>query len=56
LIDWRESEGWLWDTWSTPIELASAGITLGKTYPQRIVDHAKPRQRALAADASIRKG
>ncbi|WP_426615489.1 cryptochrome/photolyase family protein [Bradyrhizobium sp. McL0616] len=41
---------------ATPIELASAGITLGKTYPQPIVDHAKGRERALAAYAKIRKG
>ncbi|WP_181770082.1 deoxyribodipyrimidine photo-lyase [Bradyrhizobium sp. UNPF46] len=41
---------------ATPIELASAGITLGKTYPQPIVEHAKGRERALAAYAKIRKG
>ncbi len=41
---------------ATPIELASAGITLGKTYPQPIVDHAKGRERALAAYTTIRKG
>jgi deoxyribodipyrimidine photo-lyase len=41
---------------ATPIELASAGITLGKTYPQPIIDHAKGRERALAAYAKIRKG
>ncbi len=40
---------------ATPIELASAGITLGKTYPQPIVDHAKGRERALAAYATIRR-
>lgn len=34
----------------------SAGITLGKTYPQPLVDHAKGRERALAAYAKIRKG
>ncbi|MET4328932.1 deoxyribodipyrimidine photolyase [Bradyrhizobium sp. i1.15.2] len=39
-----------------PIELASAGVTLGKSYPQPIVDHAKGRERALAAYAKIRKG
>ncbi|MDD1516555.1 MULTISPECIES: cryptochrome/photolyase family protein [Bradyrhizobium] len=39
-----------------PIELASAGITIGKTYPQPIVDHARGRERALAAYAKIRKG
>jgi deoxyribodipyrimidine photo-lyase len=41
---------------ATPIELASAGVTLGRTYPQPIVDHAKGRERALAAYAKIRKG
>ncbi|WP_271584762.1 cryptochrome/photolyase family protein [Bradyrhizobium sp. CCBAU 45389] len=41
---------------ATPIELASAGITLGKTYPQPIIDHARGRERALAAYAKIRKG
>ena len=41
---------------ATPIELASAGITLGKTYPRPIVDHAEGRERALAAYAKIRKG
>ena len=41
---------------ATPIELASAGIALGKTYPQPLIDHAKGRERALAAYAKIRKG
>ena len=41
---------------ATPIELASAGITIGETYPLPIVDHAKARERALAAYAKIRKG
>ncbi|MGX4771265.1 cryptochrome/photolyase family protein [Bradyrhizobium guangdongense] len=41
---------------ATPIELTSAGITLGKTYPQPIVDHVAGRERALAAYAKIRKG
>jgi deoxyribodipyrimidine photo-lyase len=34
---------------ATPIELQSAGITLGKTYPEPIVDHKAGRERALAA-------
>jgi deoxyribodipyrimidine photo-lyase len=42
-----------WD--ATPIELASAGVALGKTYPGQIVDHARGRERALAAYAKIRK-
>ena len=41
-----------WD--ATPIELASAGVTLGKTYPEPIVDHPKARERALAAYAKTR--
>ena len=41
---------------ATPIELASAGVTLGKTYPQPLVDHARGRERALSAYAKIRKG
>ena len=39
---------------ATPIELASAGVDLGKTYPQPIVDHKQGRERALAAYAKIR--
>lgn len=43
--------------WSaTPIELASAGIALGKTYPHPIVEHKVGRERALAAYAKIRGG
>jgi len=34
--------------------LASAGIVLGATYPERIIDHAAARGRALAAFDSIR--
>lgn len=34
---------------ATSIELASAGITLGKTYPAPIVDHKAARERALTA-------
>lgn len=41
-----------WD--ATPLELASAGGTLGKTYPEPIVDHPKARERALAAYAKTR--
>ncbi len=39
---------------ATPIELASAGIDLGTTYPRPIVDHKQGRERALAAYARIR--
>ena len=34
---------------ATPMELAAAGITLGKTYPAPIVDHKAARERALTA-------
>lgn len=40
---------------ATPMELAAAGITLGKTYPEPIVDHKVGRERALAAYAKTRK-
>ena len=39
---------------ATPMELAAAGITLGKTYPEPIVDHKMARERALAAYAKTR--
>jgi deoxyribodipyrimidine photo-lyase len=38
-----------------PLALAEAGVTLGKTYPHPIVDHAKARARALGAFATIRR-
>lgn len=41
---WRASE----------TTLAEAGVTLGKTYPQPIVDHDMARKRALAAFESIK--
>jgi deoxyribodipyrimidine photo-lyase len=41
---------------ATPLELAGAGITLGKTYPERLIDHKAGRERALAAYAKIRAG
>ena len=39
---------------ATPLELASAGVTLGKTYPHPIVDRRKGRERALKAYAKTR--
>lgn len=39
---------------ATPLELASAGVTLGKTYPKPIVDHKAARERALAAYKTTR--
>jgi deoxyribodipyrimidine photo-lyase len=32
-----------------PLDLAAAGVTLGDTYPEPIVDHADARERTLAA-------
>jgi deoxyribodipyrimidine photo-lyase len=41
--------------WSaTPIELKSANVELGVSYPEPIVDHKAGRERALAAYARIR--
>ena len=39
---------------ATPLELAGAGVTLGKTYPEPIVDHKVGRERALAAYRTIK--
>jgi deoxyribodipyrimidine photo-lyase len=39
-----------------PMILAAAGIRLGETYPEPIVDHASARRRALAAFAATRDG
>ena len=36
-----------WD--AGPLDLAAAGVTLGDTYPEPIVDHADARERTLAA-------
>ncbi|WFU45142.1 FAD-binding domain-containing protein [Bradyrhizobium sp. CB82] len=41
---------------ATPIELASEGVELGRSYPRPFVDHTKGRERALAAYATIRRG
>ena len=39
---------------ATPLELAAAGIELGKNYPHPIIDHKAGRERALKAYAGIR--
>ncbi|HRF09590.1 MAG TPA: deoxyribodipyrimidine photo-lyase [Xanthobacteraceae bacterium] len=39
---------------ASPLELAAANVRLGNTYPEPIVDHAKARERALAAFKSLR--
>ncbi len=41
---------------AAPLELAGAGIALGKTYPQPIVDHRLARERALKAYGKVRAG
>jgi len=41
---------------ATPLELGSAGVELGVSYPEPIVDHRRGRERALAAYARLRKG
>jgi deoxyribodipyrimidine photo-lyase len=38
---------------ATPVELAAAGVALGKTYPRPIVDHDFARKRALSAFTSL---
>jgi deoxyribodipyrimidine photo-lyase len=39
---------------AAPIELKSAGVDLGRTYPLPIIDHSKGRERALKAYAKVR--
>jgi len=39
---------------SGPLDLAAAGVTLGREYPTPIVDHAEARVRALAAYAAVK--
>jgi deoxyribodipyrimidine photo-lyase len=39
---------------AAPLELASAGVELGRSYPERIIDHKPARERALAAYAKLR--
>ena len=47
--------GLIHQPWSaTPLELNAAGIELGKSYPQPIIDHRAGRERALKAYAKIR--
>jgi deoxyribodipyrimidine photo-lyase len=41
---------------AAPLELAGAGVELGRTYPEPIVDHKEGRARALAAYAKLRAG
>lgn len=47
---------WLQQPWAAPPEiLRDAGVRLGTSYPQRIVDHALARERALTALATLDK-
>jgi deoxyribodipyrimidine photo-lyase len=39
---------------ATPLELKGAGVELGKTYPEPIIEHRLGRERALKAHAKIR--
>jgi deoxyribodipyrimidine photo-lyase len=51
------SDKWIHRPWEAPsAELARAGVTLGKTYPRPIVDHAEARARFLAAGEALRRG
>lgn len=40
---------------AAPLELKAAGVELGKTYPEPIVDHKAGRERALKAYATLRQ-
>jgi deoxyribodipyrimidine photo-lyase len=51
----RLESRWIHRPWDAPgTTLADAGIVLGRTYPNRIVEHAEARHRALAAYDAIR--
>jgi deoxyribodipyrimidine photo-lyase len=39
---------------ATPVELASANVTLGRSYPNPLVDHQEARARALHAFQSLK--
>jgi deoxyribodipyrimidine photo-lyase len=39
---------------ASPLELAAAGVTLGKSYPAPIVDHQEARERALSAFQTLK--
>jgi deoxyribodipyrimidine photo-lyase len=50
----RLPDDYLHRPWTAPPHvLGDAGVTLGRTYPAPIVDHAEARQRALAAFESL---
>jgi deoxyribodipyrimidine photo-lyase len=46
---------YLYRPWAAPAEmLANAGVRLGETYPNQLVDHGEARRRALAAFSAMR--
>jgi len=47
---------WLHRPWdASPLELAGAGVRLGRDYPEPVIDHAFARGRALAAFETMRR-
>ena len=51
----RLPNGLIHKPWTaSPLELAAAGVTLGKTYPAPIVDHQEARERALDAFQTLK--
>jgi deoxyribodipyrimidine photo-lyase len=47
---------WLHQPWTAPEQvLTQSSVSMGKSYPQPIVDHARARQRALEALSSIKR-
>jgi deoxyribodipyrimidine photo-lyase len=51
----RVDTRWIHAPWEAgPLDLAAAAVTLGRTYPEPIVDHATARARAIAAYDAVR--
>jgi len=47
---------WIHAPWEMPPDVAApSGLRLGIDYPERIVDHAEARRRALAVFGSVRQ-
>ena len=47
---------WIHQPWAAPTQvLAAAGVRLGASYPQRLVDHGAARAEAPAALATLKK-
>jgi deoxyribodipyrimidine photo-lyase len=52
----RLPEVWIHQPWAAPPQvLQAAGVRLGSSYPQRLVDHETARAEALAALATLKK-